>query len=52
MERRITILAPKEAIAQFDLDDASYLEVARAWATAIETDATLAPTIAAGLAKK
>ncbi|HEY4181421.1 MAG TPA: hypothetical protein VGM90_31460 [Kofleriaceae bacterium] len=50
--RDLATLAPKEAIAQFALDDASYLEVARAWASALEADATLAPTIAAGLAKK
>ncbi|HEY4056406.1 MAG TPA: hypothetical protein VGM39_07345 [Kofleriaceae bacterium] len=50
--RDLASLAPKEAIAQFDLDDASYLEVARAWATALEADPTLAPTVAAGLAKK
>jgi tetratricopeptide (TPR) repeat protein len=50
--RDLAALPPREALAQFGLDDASYLEVARAWAAAIDADATLAPTIAAGLAKR
>ncbi|CAN5890809.1 hypothetical protein BH11MYX2_BH11MYX2_09200 [soil metagenome] len=50
--RDLATLAPKEAIAQFDLDETSYLEVARSWASALEADPTLAPTVAAGLAKK
>ncbi|MDB4957315.1 MAG: repeat protein [Myxococcales bacterium] len=50
--RDLAALAPREALAQFDLDDAGYVEVARAWAAAMETDATIAQTITAGLAKR
>jgi len=50
--RDLAALAPKEALAQFDLDDAGYMEVARAWAQAMVADPTLARTIAAGLAKR
>ena len=50
--RDLAQLAPKEALAQFDLDDAGYLEVARAWAAAMAADPTIARTIAAGLAKR
>lgn len=50
--RDLAALTPKEALAQFDLDDAAYLEVARSWAAAIDADPTLAHTIAAGLAKR
>ncbi len=50
--RDLAALAPKEALAQFDLDDAGYMEVARAWAAAMEADPTIARTIAAGLAKR
>jgi hypothetical protein len=49
--RDLAALTPREALAQFDLDDAGYLEVARAWATAFDRDPTLAATIAAGLAR-
>lgn len=47
--RDLAALAPREALAQFDLDDAGYLEVARAWAAAFDADPTLAATIGAGL---
>ena len=50
--RDLAALTPKEALAQFDLDDAGYLDVAKAWAAALDADATLAATIAAGLAKR
>lgn len=50
--RDLAALAPREALAQFDLDDAAYVEVATAWAAAIEADPTIAQTIAAGLAKR
>lgn len=50
--RDLAALPPREALAQFDLDDAGYLEVARDWAAALEADPTLAQTIAAGLAKR
>jgi tetratricopeptide (TPR) repeat protein len=50
--RDLAALAPREALAQFDLDDAGYLEVAKAWAAAIEADPSVAATIAAGLAKR
>ncbi len=50
--RDLAALAPREALAQFDLDDAGYLEVARAWAAALDADPTLARTISAGLAKR
>jgi hypothetical protein len=49
--RDLAALAPREALAQFDLDDADYLEVSRAWAIAQRDDPTLAAAIAAGLAK-
>jgi hypothetical protein len=50
--RDLAALTPREALAQFDLDDAAYLEVARSWAAAIDADPTIAPAIAAGLAKR
>ena len=50
--RDLAALAPREALAQFDLDDAGYMEVARAWAQAMAADPTIARTIAAGLAKR
>jgi hypothetical protein len=50
--RDLAALAPKEALAQFDLDEASYLEVAKAWAAAMEADPSIARTITTGLAKR
>ena len=50
--RDLAALAPREALAQFDLDEAGYLEVARAWAAAMDADPTIARTITAGLAKR
>jgi tetratricopeptide (TPR) repeat protein len=50
--RDLAALTPREAIAQFDLDEAGYLEVAKAWAAAFEADPSLARTVAAGLAKR
>lgn len=50
--RDLAALPPSEAIAQFDLDEASYVEVAKAWAAAIDADPTVAPAIGAGLAKR
>ena len=50
--RDLAALTPKEALAQFELDDASYIEVARAWAEAMEGDPTIASTIEAGLARR
>ena len=50
--RDLARCAPREALAQFDLDDAGYLEVARAWAAAMEHDPTIAKTIEAGLAQR
>jgi tetratricopeptide (TPR) repeat protein len=50
--RDLAALTPREALAQFDLDDADYLDVARDWAAALDADPTLAQTIAAGLAKR
>ena len=49
--RDLAALPPREALAQFDLDDAGYLELARAWSAAIDADPTVAVTIAAGLAR-
>jgi len=50
--RDLSVLTPREALAEFDLDDAGYLEVATAWAQAIAGDPTLAAAIAAGLARR
>jgi hypothetical protein len=50
--RDLAVLNPREALAEFDLDDASYLEVATAWAQAIAADPSLVAAIAAGLAKR
>ena len=50
--RDLAALTPREALAQFDLDDADYLEVAAAWAAALAADPTLAAAISAGLAKR
>ena len=48
----LAALAPAEALAQFDLDDDAYLEVARTWAAAVDADPSVATLIAAGLAKR
>jgi hypothetical protein len=50
--RDLAALSPREALAQFELDDAGYLEVATAWAQAIAADPTLVQAIAAGLARR
>jgi tetratricopeptide (TPR) repeat protein len=50
--RDLAAIDPREAIKQFDLDEASYLEVARQWTAAMEADPSIAQTIAAGLAKR
>ncbi|HSD87672.1 MAG TPA: tetratricopeptide repeat protein, partial [Kofleriaceae bacterium] len=50
--RDLAALPPREALAQFELDEASYIEVATAWAAAMEKDPTIARTIATGLAKR
>jgi hypothetical protein len=50
--RDLAAMEPKEALAQFDLDEPGYLEVARAWAAAMDHDASIAATINAGLAKR
>lgn len=41
---------PAEALAQVGLDEDSYVELATAWAAAMDDDPTIARTIAAGLA--
>jgi len=50
--RDLAALTPAEALAQFDLDEAGYLEVAIAWATAMDIDPSVATSVAAGLAKR
>ena len=50
--RDLAALTPAEALAQFDLDEAGYLEVASAWAVAMELDPSVATSISAGLAKR
>ena len=50
--RDLAALTPREALAQFDLDEAGYLEVAKAWAAALEKDPSVATLISAGLAKR
>jgi hypothetical protein len=50
--RDLAVLTPREALAQFELDDAGYLEVATAWGAALAADPSLAATIAAGLARR
>ena len=50
--RDLAALTPREALAQFDLDHAAYLEVSRSWAAAIAADPTISAAIAAGLAKQ
>jgi tetratricopeptide (TPR) repeat protein len=50
--RDLAAMEPREALAQFDLDEPGYLEVARAWATAMDQDTSIAVTINAGLAKR
>ena len=47
--RDLAALTPREALAQFDLDEAGYLEIARTWAAALDGDPALAAAIAAGL---
>jgi hypothetical protein len=50
--RDLAALSPREALAQFDLDEAGYLEVAKAWGAALDADPALAADIAAGLARR
>nr|MDQ3301098.1 tetratricopeptide repeat protein [Myxococcota bacterium] len=50
--RDLAALTPREALAQFDLDDAAYVDLARAWGAAMDADPTLVQTISAGLAKR
>jgi hypothetical protein len=50
--RDLANLPPKEALAQFELDEATYIEVATAWAQAMEKDPSIAKTIATGLSKR
>lgn len=50
--RDLARLPPQEALAQLELDEASYLEVAKAWAAAMDRDPSIARTISAGLAKR
>jgi tetratricopeptide (TPR) repeat protein len=50
--RDLAQLPPNEALAQFDLDESSYLEVAKAWAAAMERDPSIARMISTGLAKR
>ena len=50
--RDLAALAPGEALAQFDLDEASYVEVGAAWGAALEADPALAGVVAAGLARR
>jgi hypothetical protein len=49
--RELAALSPREALAEFGLDGSDYLALARAWATAMQADATIAPAIAAALAR-
>jgi tetratricopeptide (TPR) repeat protein len=50
--RDLAALTPKEALAQFDLDEDGYLEEMKRWAAAFEKDPTIANTITSGLAKR
>jgi hypothetical protein len=50
--RDLAALPPPEALQQFDLDAAGYLEVAKAWAVALDADPALAADVAAGVAKR
>lgn len=50
--RDLAQLPPRDALAQFELDDASYLELAKAWAAAMDADPSIARMISAGLAKR
>ena len=50
--RDLAALPPKDALAQFDLGEDSYIAVATAWAAAMESDPSLAKLIATGLAKR
>nr|MBA3456948.1 tetratricopeptide repeat protein [Deltaproteobacteria bacterium] len=50
--RDLAALPPAEALAQFDLDEPGYLEVASAWAIAMDLDPSIATSICAGLAKR
>jgi hypothetical protein len=50
--RDLAALSTREALQQFDLDDAGYLEVGKAWGAALAADPALAAEIAAGLAKR
>ncbi len=50
--RDLASLSTREALQQFDLDDAGYLEVGKAWGAALAADPALAAEIAAGLAKR
>jgi hypothetical protein len=50
--RDLAALAPAEALAQLGLDDDAYLELARAWAAALEADPSLLHVLELGLAAR
>jgi hypothetical protein len=50
--RDLAALAPREALAQFELDEAAYLELGTSWGEAIDADPALGALLAAGLAKR
>ncbi len=50
--RDLAALSPREALAQFDLDEAGYLDEMKRWAALLDKDPELARTISAGLAKR
>ncbi len=47
--RDLAALPPHEALARHELDESTYLDLARAWAAAMEADSSIARTIATGL---
>ena len=49
--RDLAAIDPREAVAQFSLDEAGFVEVARAWAAAMDADPEIGKLIAAGLAR-
>ncbi len=50
--RELSERNPAEVLTLFDLDHASYVEVARMWALAIDADPSLAAAITAGLSNR
>ena len=50
--RDLAALTPVEALAQFELDETSYVELGAAWGAALDADPALAGAVEAVLARR